>query len=57
MKKKVKNCMITTQAAKNKKMPHFMEHNIDKKLCAIKNVKSKLVDTVILCPAERVSRG
>jgi len=49
--------MIRTQPEKNKKIPNLKWHNIERKACAMTKVKSKLTQTVTLCPAERVSNG
>ena len=49
--------MTTTQAAKNRKMPHLKVHSIDRNTWAMRNVKNRLVHTVILCPADLVSSG
>ena len=46
-----------TQAEKNKKMPNFKRHNMDKKACAMTKVNNMFVNTVTLCPADLVSNG
>lgn len=51
--------IVITKTKKPKKMnkPNFMWHNIIKKTCATKKVKSMLTDTLTLWAAERISNG
>jgi len=49
--------MIHIQHEKNKKIPYLKIHKRDRKACAIPNVKRRFTDTVMACPAERVSNG
>ncbi|KAK2371790.1 sugar transport protein [Trifolium repens] len=56
-KKNTKIDMMKTQLEKKMKMPNLKWHNMDRNACAMTNVKSKLTQTVTLCPAERVSNG
>ena len=49
--------MIQIQPAKNRKIPYLKVHKRDKKACAIANVKRRFTETVMACPAERVSSG
>ena len=56
-KRYIKAVMIQIQHEKNKKIPYLKIHNRDRKACAIANVKRRFTDTVMACPAERVSSG
>ena len=49
--------MMNTHPAKKRKMPYSKWHRMVKNACAMTKVKIKLVATVILWPADRVSRG
>jgi len=56
-RKIVNNDMTSTQAEKKKKMPNLKWHIMDRKPCAIMNVKSIFINTVTLCPADLASSG
>lgn len=57
MKKKANNIITMIQAAKKKKIPACILHNIDKKACAMMKVQSMLELTAKEYPAVLVSRG
>ncbi|KAK9149538.1 hypothetical protein Scep_008295 [Stephania cephalantha] len=52
-----KMVIIVIQPAKKKKIPYLKEQSSDRKACAMTNVKRRLTATVMLCPADLVSRG
>ncbi|KAH0467391.1 hypothetical protein IEQ34_004629 [Dendrobium chrysotoxum] len=56
-KKSTKMDIMTTQPEKKAKMPYFMWQSMERKACAMTKVKSRLVQTVTLCPADLVSSG
>jgi hypothetical protein len=56
-KKITKRVITAIQPRKKTKMPNFIEHNIDRNDCAMRNVKRRFVETVIDWPADRASSG
>jgi hypothetical protein len=49
--------MIQIQHVNNRNILCSKKHKRDKKPCAIANVKRRFTNTVMACPAERVSSG
>ena len=56
-KKRTKSDMMATQMEKNTNMKDLRWQSIERKTCARMDVKSRFVQTLTLCPAERVSSG
>jgi len=55
-RKSVTNDMASIQA-KKKKMPNLKWHIMERKACAMMNVKSIFTNTVTLCPSDLASSG
>ncbi|KAK6783724.1 hypothetical protein RDI58_017178 [Solanum bulbocastanum] len=53
----MKIVMTAIQPEKNRKIPNLITHKSERKDCAIANVKNKFTVTVILWPADLVSKG
>lgn len=49
--------MTNTKTAKNMNRPYLKRQSKGRKISAMKKVKSMLTETVMLCPADRISKG
>lgn len=56
-KKKMKAVIMITKHPKKKKRPNFKWQSKVRKSCPIKKVKSMFTETLMDCPADRISMG
>ena len=56
-KRETKMVMTVIQPAKNRNIPNLSEQRRERKACAIMKVNKRFTATVMLCPADRISKG